>query len=232
VTESPRTPSFRTYGSGLIIPCIVPTRSIELPDDFSVLAPAGHTLGMLIYVEYAPRAGVQTVTHRELIWLSAIVRCRDRSYRVPSSVGPLYHVARIYGDNLDATPLRRDGLPKTFARFHRFGNEVQISAEDGTEIGFSFRPLGLTFNAPTHITTLQKGLGRVMCFRARGRAQVQLATYRLEHFDSDQPEWESFKSGLVLPGLATHIKAFDTALHAPFELPRRLDSIAPQPSLV
>jgi hypothetical protein len=231
VNDSLRRPSFRTYGSGLVIPCIVPTRTVDLPEDFSVLAPAGHTLGMLIYVEYAPPS---PVTHRELIWLSAIVRCKDRSYRVPNSVGPLYHVARIYGDNLDATPqLRRDmGLPKSFAHFHRFGNQVQVSADDGTEIAFSFRPLGLTFQAPTHITTLQKGLGRVMCFRARGRAQVQLSTYRLERFDSDQPEWESFKSGLVLPGLATHIKAFDTTLHAPFELRRRLDSIAPQPSMV
>jgi hypothetical protein len=224
-------PPYRTYGSGLAIPCIVPARCLELPEDFSVVAPAGHTLGMLLYIEYAPPS---PVTHRELIWLSAIVRCTDRSYEPPKSFGPLYHIARIYGDNLEATDhVRRNyALPKSFARFHRYGNHVQVSADDGTEIAFSFRPLGLTFQAPTNLTTLQKGLGRVMCFRARGRAQVQLATYKLERFESDEPEWQSFKSGLVLPGLASHIKSFDTVLHAPYELSRRLESIAPQPSMV
>lgn len=224
-------PPWRTYGSGLAIPCIVPTRDVHVPDEFSVVSSLWRTLGMLVYLEYVEPS---PVVHRELIWLSAIVRCKDRAYRVPQGVGPMYYVARMYGDNeqsLDSA--RREwAFPKSLARFHRLGNRIEVDADDGTHIAFSWKPRGFTFRAPTQISTLQKGLGRIVCFQADGRAEVQLATYRLEAFESQHPEWQSFRSRLVLPGVASHVRSFETTMRAPLEVPRRLDSIAPAPSLV
>jgi hypothetical protein len=174
------------------------------------------------------------MVHRELIWLSAIVRCTDRSYRVPEGIGPKYYVARMYGDSevsLDAA--RKEwALPKTFARFQRLGNRIEVDADDGTRIAFSWKPRGLTFRVPTQIASLQKGLGRVVCFRSQGRAEVQLATYRLETFESEHPEWQSFQSRLVLPGVASHVRSFETVMRAPLEVPRRIESIHPAPSMV
>ncbi len=192
---------------------------------------ASRTLGMLVYLEYASPS---PLTYRELIWVSAVVRCRDRSYRVPNSFGPLYYVARMYVDDPTSIQAGRSewALPKTPAVFHREGNHIEVQAEDGTHVGFSFKPRGFTFTAPTNISTLQKDFGRLVCFQARGRAQVQLATYRIDSFGSDHPEWESFKSGIVLPGVASHLRAFETTMRAPVEIPRRLDSIAPAPSLI
>jgi hypothetical protein len=231
VSEHHPEPPFRTYGSGLAIPCIVSARSVRVPDDFSVVHTAGRTLGMLVYLDYrAPSPFVG----RELLWLSAVVRCRDRAYRVPHSLGPLYYVGRSYVENPDSMAVGRDAwaLPRSLASFSRLGNRIAVDAADGTHIAFSFRPRNFTFTAPTSISTLQKGFGRVVCFQARGRAEMQLATYRLEAFSSEQPEWASFESALVLPGVATHIKTFETTLRAPLAIARRLDSIAPAPSLV
>ena len=224
-------PPWRTYGSGLAIPCIVPTRDVRVPDEFSIVSSLWRTLGMLVYLEYVDPS---PVVQRELIWLSAIVRCTDRAYRAPTGFGPMYYVARMYGDSeqaLDAS--RREwALPKTFARFRRLGNRIEVDAEDGTHIAFSWKPRGLTFRAPTQISTLQKGLGRIVCFQAEGRAEVQLATYRLEAFESDHPEWQSFRKRLVLPGVASHVRSFETTVRAPVDVPRRIDSIAPAPSMV
>jgi hypothetical protein len=231
VSEHHPEPPFRTYGSGLAIPCIVSARSVKVPDEFSVVHTAGRTLGMLVYLEYrAP----SPMTCRELLWLSAVVRCRDRAYRVPHSVGPLYYVARSYVDDPDMVAMGREtwALPRTLASFKRLGNRIAVEADDGTQLTFSFKPRNFTFSAPTNISSLQKGFGQVVCFQARGWAEVQLATYKLEAFASEQPEWESFKSALVLPGVASHIKSFETTLRAPLSIPRRLDSIAPAPSLV
>lgn len=224
-------PPWRTYGSGLAIPCIVPTRDVHVPDEFSIASSLWRTLGMLVYLEYKDPS---PVIHRELIWMSAIVRCRDRSYRVPQGIGPMYYVARMYSDSeQSAEASRREwALPKTLARFHRLGNRIEVEAEDGTHIAFSWKPRGLTFRAPTQISTLQKGHGRIVCFRAEGRAEVQLATYRLETFESEHPEWQSFRSRLVLPGVASHVRSFESTVRAPVEVPRRIDSIAPAPSLV
>ena len=224
-------PPWRTYGSGLAIPCIVPSRDVQVPDEFSVVSSLRRTLGMLVYLEYVEPS---PITQRELIWLSAIVRCKDRSYRVPESVGPMYHVARIYSDSERSLEAGRSewALPKTLASFHRLGNRVEVQAEDGTHIAFSWKPRGFTFSAPTQLSTLQKGLGRIVCFRAQGRAEVQLATYRLEAFSSDRPEWQSFGSRLLLPGVASHVRSFETTMRAPLELQRRIESIHPAPSLV
>lgn len=224
-------PPWRTYGNGLAIPCIVPTRDVRVPDEFSMVSTLRRTLGMLVYLEYVDPS---PVVHRELIWLAAIVRCKDRSYRVPERVGPMYYVARIYGDSARAVePARKEwALPKSLATFHRLGNRVEVNAEDGTHIAFSWRPRGFTFRAPTQISTLQKGLGRIVCFSAQGRAEVQLATYRLEAFESDHPEWQSFGSRLLLPGVATHVRSFESTMRAPLEVQRRIESIHPAPSLV
>ena len=54
--------------------------------------------------------------------------------------------------------------------------------------------------------------------------------HRLEAFESEHAEWEGFKRRLVLPGVASHLKAFDSVMHGPAEVPRRLDSIAPSPT--
>jgi hypothetical protein len=209
----------------------VQSRYVRVPEELSIVHTAGRTLGMLVYLEYASPSPMK---HHELIWLSAIVRCRDRSYRIPNSFGPMYYAARMYVDDVSAMEAGRDewALPKTFASFRRTRNRITVSAEDGTELSFAFKPRGFTFTAPTNVTTLQKDFGRVVCFKARGRAQVQLATYRIESFESEHPEWESFQSGLVLPGIASHLRSFETTLRAPIEVPRRLDSIAPAPSLV
>jgi hypothetical protein len=197
------------------------------------VAPAGHTLGMLVYLEY--RMPSEAV-HRELIWLSAIVRCTDRAYRVPDSWGPMYYVGRVYGDtSLSLSAGSREWAPhKTLAHFYRRGNRIEVDAEDGTHVAFSWKPRGLVFSAPARISTLQRGAGRVVSFRAHGRAQVQLATYKLEAFESEHEEWEGFKRRLVLPGVASALKAFDSLMHGPAEVPRRVDSIAPStaPSLV
>jgi hypothetical protein len=229
VTEpNPRTP-WRAHGSGLAIPCIVPVKNAQVPPEFTVVAPAGHTLGMLVYLEYHMPA---EAVHRELIWLSAVVRCTDRAYRVPDSFGPMYYVGRVYGD----TPLslsagsREWASHKTLARFIRRGNSIRVVADDGTEVAFSWKPRGLVFSAPTRISTLQRGAGRVVSFRAHGRAQVQLATYKLDAFESEHEEWEGFKRRLVLPGVASHLKAFDSVMHGPADVPRRIDSIAPRPA--
>jgi hypothetical protein len=231
VSERYPEPPFRTYGSGLAIPCIVPARSVPVPQEFSVVHTAGRTLGMLVYLDYrAPSA----LVCRELLWLSAVVRCRDRAYRVPHSVGPLYYVAKSYVDSPESVAMGREqwALPRALASFSRTGNRIEVNAADGTHLAFSFKPRNFTFTAPTNVSSLQKGIGQVVCFQARGWAEVQLATYRLESFSSEQPEWESFKSALVLPGVASHIKSFETTLRAPLFVPRRLDSIAPAPSLV
>jgi len=228
VSERYPRPPWQTYGSGLAIPCIVPARDVPVPDEFSVVHTAGRTLGMLVYLDYVTPS---PLSYRELIWLSAVVRCRDRSYRVPHSFGPMYYVARMYVDNDEAMEAGRDewALPKTLARFTRLGNRIQVDADDGTHVAFSFKPRRFSFMAPTNISTLQKGFGRVVCFQARGRAEVQLATYKLESFESEHPAWQSFKSALVLPGVASHLKNFETTVRAPIEIPRRLDSIAPAP---
>ncbi len=229
--ESYPKPPWQTYGSGLAIPCIVSSRHVRVPDELSVVHTAGRTLGMLLYLEYASPSPLR---YRELVWLSAIVRCRDRSYRVPNAFGPMYYVARMYVDDTASLEAGQAewALPKTFARFRRVSNNISVSAEDGTELSFSFKPRGFAFTAPTNMTTLQKGFGRVVCFKARGRAQVQLATYRIDSFQSEHPEWESFQSGIVLPGVASHLRSFETTMRAPIEVPRRLDSIAPAPSLI
>jgi hypothetical protein len=222
-------PPWRTYGSGLAIPCIVPTRDVRVPDEFSIVGSLGRTLGMLVYLEHVDPS---PMVHRELIWLSAIVRCKDRAYRVPEGIGPMYYVARMYGDSEAAleTARREWAFPKTPARFHRLGNRIEVDAEDGTRVAFSWKPRGFTFRAPTQIATLQKGLGRIVCFRASGRAEVQLATYRLEGFESEHPEWQSFASRLVLPGVASLVRSFDSTVRAPLEMTRRLESIAPAPA--
>jgi hypothetical protein len=224
-------PPWRTYGSGLAIPCIVPTRDVRVPDEFSVVSSLGRTLGVLVYLEYERPS---PVVQRELIWLSAIVRCKDRSYRVSEGIGPMYYVARMYGDNEQALEVARNewALPKVLARFQRQGNRIAVDAEDGTHVAFSWKPRGFRFRAPTQITTLQKGLGRIVCFRADGRADVQLATYRLEGFESERPEWQSFRSRLVLPGVASLVRSFESTVRAPLEVQRRLESIHPAPSLV
>ena len=222
-------PPWRTYGSGLAIPCIVPTRDVRVPDEFSIVSSLGRTLGMLVYLEHIDPS---PTVHRELIWLSAIVRCKDRAYRVPEGIGPMYYVARMYGDSEVALEAARRewALPKTPARFHRLGNRIEVEADDGTRVAFSWKPRGFTFRVPTQIATLQKGLGRIVCFRAEGRAEVQLATYRLEGFESEHPEWQSFRRRLVLPGVASLVRSFDTTVRAPLEMARRLESIAPAPA--
>ena len=222
-------PPWRTYGSGLAIPCIVPSRDVQVPDEFSVVSSLRRTLGMLVYLEYVEPS---PITQRELIWLSAIVRCKDRSYRVPESVGPMYHVARIYSDSERSLEAGRSewALPKTLASFHRLGNRVEVQAEDGTHIAFSWKPRGFSFRAPTDIATLQKGSGRIVCFRASGRGEVQLATYRLDAFEAEHPEWESFRKRLVLPGVASLVRSFESTVRAPIEVTRRLDTIAPAPA--
>lgn len=224
-------PPWRTYGSGLAIPCIVPTRDVRVPDEFSVVGSLGRTLGMLVYLEYADPS---PIVQRELIWLSAIVRCKDRTYRVPEGIGPMYYVARMYGDSEQSVESGRKewALPKTRARFERQGNRIAVHADDGTHVAFSWKPRGFRFRAPTQISTLQKGLGRIVCFRANGRAEVQLATYRLDAFESQEPEWASFRSRLVLPGVASLVRSFESSVRAPLDLPRRLESIHPTPSLV
>lgn len=216
------------HGSGLAIPCIVPAKNVRVPDEFSIVHTAGRTLGMLVYLEYVSPS---PLTYRELIWMSAVVRCRDKSYRVPHGIGPLYFVSRMYVDHDVAIETGRNewALPRTLARFSRFGNRISVDAEDGTRLSFSFRPRNFSFTAPTRISTLQKGFGRVVCFKARGKAEVQLATYKLEHFESEHEGWESFQRALVLPGVATHLKNFQTTMRAGIEFPRRLDSIAPAP---
>ncbi|MFT3922939.1 MAG: hypothetical protein QM778_10425 [Myxococcales bacterium] len=227
---------WRSEGSGLAIPCIVSARNVSVPDEFRVLQTAGHTLGMLLYLEFV---GSDAVTRRELLWLSAIVRSSDPAYDDVPRMGPMYFVARSYSDHVQSSTEdsgvmeRRDWhLPKGFAHFARRGNRIEIDAEDGTQLAFSWTPRGLTFPSPTTIASLQNTAGRVLCFQAQGKARAQLATYRLESFHSDHPDWQSFASGLVLPGVASHLKSFNTALRAPLALPRRLDSIAPTPSLV
>lgn len=194
---------------------------------------AGHTLGMLLYLEFVDSGGI---TKRELLWLSAIVRTSDAAYDVPR-MGPMYFVARSYADrdvteDEDTGMHRRDWhLPRAFARFERVGNRIEVDAEDGTRLAFSWTPRHFTFPAPTTIASLQNTAGRVICFQAHARARAQLATYRLESFASEHPDWQSFASGLVLPGVASYLKSFDTQVKAPLALPRRLDSI-PAPSLV
>lgn len=224
-------PPWRTYGSGLAIPCIVSTRDVRVPEEFSLVSSLWRTLGMLVYLEHT---GPSPLVRHELIWMSAIVRCKDRRYRVPEGIGPMYYVARMYGDSEPSLEAghKEWALPKSFARFHRLGNRIEVEADDGTHIAFSWRPRGLTFRAPTQISTLQKGLGRIVCFSTEGRAEVQLATYRLEAFESEHPEWQSFRSRLVLPGVASHVRSFETTVRAPMHVTRRLDSIAPAPSLV
>lgn len=222
-------PPWRTYGSGLAIPCIVPARDVRVPDEFSIVSSLGRTLGMLVYLEYVDPS---PVVSRELIWLSAIVRCKDRAYREPEGVGPMYYVARMYGDSEVAIDAARKewALPKTYADFRRQGNRIEVCADDGTRVTFSWKPRGFTFRAPTEIATLQKGLGRIVCFRASGRAEVQLATYRLEAFESEQAEWQSFRRRLVLPGVASLVRSFQTNVRAPVEVTRRIESIAPAPA--
>lgn|GEM_PF-6820263 len=228
--------SWRSEGSGLAIPCIVSARHLSVPPEFRVLQTAGHTLGMLLYLEFVDSAAV---TRRELLWLSAIVRSADPAYDDVPRMGPLYFVARAYSDRDAARSEdpgiveRRDWhLPKALARFERAGNRIEVDAADGTRIVFSWTPRGLTLPSPTTIASLQNTAGRVLCFQAHGKARAQLATYRLESFSSEHPDWQSFASGLVLPGVASQLKSFDTAVRAPLALPRRLDSIAPTPSLV
>jgi len=224
-------PPWRTHGSGLAIPCIVAARDVKVPDEFRIVHTAGRTLGMLVYLEYTPPS---PLCYRELIWLSAIVRCRDRSYEVPHRFGPMYYVARMYVDNAESLEAGRKewALPKTAAVFSRSGNRIGVTAEDGTELSFAFRPRGPSFTAPTSIATLQKGPGRVVCFQASGSAQIQLATYRIQSFASEHPEWQSFQSGIVLPGFASHVRAFETTMQAPIEVLRRMPSLAPAPSLI
>lgn len=231
VSEPYPKPPWHTYGSGLAIPCIVPARNVAVPEEFSVVQTAGRTLGVLLYLEYV---NPSPLTYRELVWMSSIVRCKDRGYRVPNGFGPLYYVARMYVDNAASLEAGRAewALPKTFATFSRVGNRIEVDAEDGTRVAFSFRPRRFTFSAPSNISTLQKGFGRVVCFKSEGRAQVQLATYRLEEFASEHPEWQSFKSAFVLPGVASHLRSFETTMRAPVDVPRRFDSMAPAPSLV
>jgi hypothetical protein len=230
VSEAYPKPPWRTHGSGLAIPCIVSARNVSVPDEFRVMSTAGRTLGLLLYLEYVDPS---PMTHRELLWLSAIVRCTDRAYDVPR-IGPMYYVAKAYvDDGASLAAGRREwSLPRSLAHFARRGNRIEVDAEDGTHVAFSWKPRGFTFPAPANISTLQKGAGRVICFQAQGRARVQLATYRLEAFASEQPEWQSFASGLVLPGLASYLKSFDMTLRAPMTVTRRLESIAPAPSLV
>ncbi len=231
----------RSQGSGLAIPCIVSARNVKVPEDFQVIQTAGHTLGMLLYLEFVDDTAR---TRRELLWLSAIVRSSHPAYDVPRR-GPMYFVARSYADrdpsqgggpastHEDTGTHRRDWhLPRSCARFARVGNRIEVSADDGTRIALSFRPRNLSFFAPTTIHSLQNTAGRVICFHAEARARVQLATYQLETFSSDHPDWESFASGLVLPGVASYLKSFDTRVRAQLALPRRIDSIAPTPSLV
>ncbi|MET0285015.1 MAG: hypothetical protein ABW352_11110 [Polyangiales bacterium] len=226
-------PPWRTYGSGLAIPCIVPTRDVHVPDEFSIVGSLGRTLGMLVYLEYRDPS---PVVHRELIWLSAIVRCKDRAYRTPEGIGPMYYVARMYGDSdLAIDAARKEwSLPKTYAHFRRQGNSIDVRADDGTHVAFSWKPRRFTFRAPTEIATLQKGFGRIVCFRASGRAEVQLATYRMDAFETEQPEWEGFRRRLVLPGVASLVRSFESTVRAPVEMTRRLESMAPAaaPSLV
>ncbi|MET0286014.1 MAG: hypothetical protein ABW352_16140 [Polyangiales bacterium] len=224
-------PPWRTYGNGLAIPVIVPARDVEVPEEFSVVSSLWRTIGMLVYLEYVQPS---PMVHRELIWLSAMVRCTDRSYRVPESIGPKYYVARMYGDDAQSVEAARRewALPKTPARFHRVGNRIEVDAEDGTHVAFSWKPRGFTFNLPMQISSLQRGLGRVVCFTSEGRAEVQLATYRLEAFESEHPEWASFQKRLVLPGVASHVRSFDMTVRPALEVPRRIESIHPAPSMV
>jgi hypothetical protein len=208
---------------------------------------------MLLYLEFVDSAAV---TRRELLWLSAIVRSPDPAYDVPR-MGPLYFVARSYADR-DATdfgsraelaggdgdagsrpdpvsgrePPRDWHLPRAYARFRRFGNRIEVDADDGTQLAFSWTPRSFTLPSPTSIASMQNTAGRVVCFQSEGRARAQLATYRLESFSSGHPDWQSFASGLVLPGVASYLKSFDTSVKSPFAVSRRLDSIAPTPSLV
>jgi hypothetical protein len=230
VSEPYPKPPWRTHGSGLAIPCIVSARNVDVPDAFRVIQTAGRTLGVLLYLEYVDPS---PLVHRELLWLSAIVRCTDRAYDVPR-VGPMYYVSRAYVDSGASLAARRAewAIPAHPARFQRIGNRMQVEAEDGTHVAFSWKPRGFSFSAPATIATLQRSFGRVVCFQANGRARVQLATYRLEAFSSEEPAWQSFASGLVLPGLASYLKSFDMTFRAPLSVPRRLDSIAPAPSLV
>jgi hypothetical protein len=150
----------------------------------------------------------------------------------------MYFVARSYTDRdgsveEDTGTHRRDWhLPRSWARFDRLGNRIEVAAEDGTRLALSWTPRSLSFSAPTTIASLQNTAGRVICFQAEERARVQLATYQLESFASEHPDWQSFGSGLVLPGVASYLKSFDTQVKAPLAIPRRLDSIAPAPSLV
>jgi hypothetical protein len=230
LTEPYPKPPWQTHGSGLAIPCIVSARNVVVPDEFRVMQTAGHTLGLLVYLEYIDPS---PIVHRELLWLSAIVRCTDPGLVVPK-MGPMYFVARAYVDHPAAAAAGRKewSLQKSPARFRRFGNRIEMDAEDGTRVAFSWTPRGITFPAPTNMATLQNGFGRVVCFQARGHARAQLATYRLEEFASEHPDWRSFASGLVLPGVASYLKSFHTVIRAPSILPQRLDSIAPAPSLV
>jgi len=188
---------------------------------------------MLLYLEFVDSAAV---TRRELLWLSAIVRSPDPGYDVPR-MGPLYFVARSYADR-DADSVVEPGprhdwhLPRAHARFERSGNRIEVDAEDGTRLAFSWTPRSLTLPSPTSLASMQNSAGRVVCFQSEGRARAKLATYRLESFASDHPDWQSFASGLVLPGVASYLTSFDTSVRSPFAVARRLDSIAPTPSLV
>ena len=229
MSQSPREPAWHSRGSGLAIPCIVSARNVRVPDSFSVVAAAGWTLGMLLYLEHAGEGAVQ----RELLWLSAVVRSAEGGYVAASGVGPMYYVAQVYRDRAGSPWGGRDRpTHKKLAHFSRFGNRVTVDAEDGTHMAFSFKPRGLTFRAPASITTVQRSEGRVVCFKARARTEVQLSTYRIEAFESESEPWVSFKSGLVLPGVASHVRSFEAKLSERSEVRGRLDSIAPAPSLV
>jgi len=187
---------------------------------------AGYTLGALLYLQYVEPS---PVCSHELIWISSLVRCTDPRYDVPPGWGPLYYVARMYVDNPSSIAAGEQewGLPKSPAVFERHGNTIRVDAEDGTELQLSFRPRGFSFTAPTRISTIQNKRDRVVRFKARGRAEAQLATYTLDHFVSGHEDWQSFGNATRLPGLATLLKSFQTTLQAPRDVPRRMESLRP-----
>lgn len=219
-------PPWRTHGSGLAVPCLVQTRGLEVPEGFEVVQAAGQTLGMLLYLQYvepSPRA------HHELMWLPAVVRCVDRSLDTPSHLGPLYHAACVYTDDPASIEVGKKewAQSKRPARFQRSRNCVAMQAADGTHLSLSFTPRGFTFSAPSRLATLQHDAGRFVCFQSKGRARVQLASYRLENFSAGGDGWGSFESSLRLPGLASHLRSFDNNVMPAVTLSRQIASIVP-----
>jgi len=219
-------PPWQTHGNGLVLPCLVRVADVRVPAPFKVVQTAGYTLGALVYLQYVHPSPMPS---HELMWISALVRCGDPGYEVPAGWGPLYYVGRNYVDDARALEAGRTewSLPRDSARFWREQNRIRMRAEDGTELSLSFRPRGFAFPAPTRISTVQTKGSRVVRFRARGRAQVQLATCEVERFEAGDAEWSSFQSATLLPGLASHLKSFSTVQDAPEVVARAMESLRP-----